>query len=860
MHKPPEPRSLLGKSDEDLIKAHLQAAESEVAKTSLGSTEAGCVILEADADRRARLVARAIELWIEDGFRDAGKVASVLLRGNQKDWTAARLAGAVAAASALNRSHEQFAAFNWFPHKPLISAVEKAAEREPLSPELRAALEKWKTAVSPRALTPGEERELGEAERITADDNANVPWSTVSNAWSAVERFTRIRTPLTEERKLIERISNLLSARGRAGAGEGKDVELHIDTTDAVGTVIAADCAKRGRAPARAWAALLNHARALTATTPSKKWSSEAARLVHTIDPNAFGLCVADWFNCVGKPAPNPRLTYAHALDPTLLNDCSVELLKGLSWCLVAAGRADLAPALGALAESCYKKIPNLGPRNIKVANAATAALAALAEPAAAAQLSRLRLRVRHPSARATVDKALTALSKNTGLTPETLAEMSIPAFGLDATGVRRESLGDYTAELRVADSRTLELRFTTAEGKVCGSVPAALKAGYSEEVKRLKREAKDASSMLAAQALRLERLLLDEPHWPLPIWRERYLDHPLVGTLARRLIWRLDDTLVIPHQGRLVNAGDCAVMPRQDATVTLWHPIRAQPAEILAWRQWLERHEVAQPFKQAHRELYLLTDAERQTRLYSNRFAGHILRQHQFAALCRQRGWDYQLHGDFDSGSTPTLDLPAHKVKAQFWVEPVANELSPQGIFLYLATDQVRLGRPLSEVAPIVFSEVMRDIDLFVGVASVAHDPAWYARPEPRRLRTYWENWSFGDLSETSLARKQVLESLLPKLRIAGQCSCKDKFLVVRGSLRTYKIHLGSANILMEPNDQYLCIVPDRPGRTPKPAANVFLPFEGDHTLSVILSKAFLLAEDAKIKDQTITRQITAR
>jgi hypothetical protein len=28
----------------------------------------------------------------------------------------------------------------------------------------------------------------------------------------------------------------------------------------------------------------------------------------------------------------------------------------------------------------------------------------------------------------------------------------------------------------------------------------------------------------------------------------------------------------------------------------------------------------------------------------------------------------------------------------------------------------------------------------------------------------------------------------------------------VVKGELRTYRIHLGSGNILMEPNDQYLC------------------------------------------------------
>ena len=57
-----------------------------------------------------------------------------------------------------------------------------------------------------------------------------------------------------------------------------------------------------------------------------------------------------------------------------------------------------------------------------------------------------------------------------------------------------------------------------------------------------------------------------------------------------------------------------------------------------------------------------------------------------------------------------------------------------------------------------------------------------------------------------------------------------------------------------MEPNDQYLCIVPKQ-GETSD--APVLLPFEGDRTLSVILSKAFLLADDANIKDQSIVSQI---
>jgi len=92
-----------------------------------------------------------------------------------------------------------------------------------------------------------------------------------------------------------------------------------------------------------------------------------------------------------------------------------------------------------------------------------------------------------------------------------------------------------------------------------------------------------------------------------------------------------------------------------------------------------------------------------------------------------------------------------------------------------------------------------------------------------------------------------------LLRLKISDQCTLTDKFLVVKGKIRTYKIHLGSANILMEPNDQYLCIVP---GYSNKPS-HIYLPFDGDRTLSVILSKAFLLADDTKITDPTILRQI---
>jgi hypothetical protein len=208
-------------------------------------------------------------------------------------------------------------------------------------------------------------------------------------------------------------------------------------------------------------------------------------------------------------------------------------------------------------------------------------------------------------------------------------------------------------------------------------------------------------------------------------------------------------------------------------------------------------------------------------------------------------------------------LELVQWGLCAEFWTEGVGGPTSEAGIYLYTSTDQVRFRQigqceplRLDAVPPLVFSEVMRDVDLFVGVCSVGNDPNWREGGPDGRYGAYWQSYAFGDLSTSGESRREVLERLLPRLVIADRCLLADRFLVVRGDYRTYKIHLGSGNILMEPNDQYLCIVPQRGG----PAAatrDLFLPFEGDGLLSIILSKAFLLASDVQITDPTILRQI---
>ncbi|MEO1479468.1 MAG: DUF4132 domain-containing protein [Bacteroidota bacterium] len=391
----------------------------------------------------------------------------------------------------------------------------------------------------------------------------------------------------------------------------------------------------------------------------------------------------------------------------------------------------------------------------------------------------------------------------------------------------------------------------------------AALKSRFDKQ----KAEMAALKKVLTAQRDRIDRLFAEDVTWPRADVERYYIHHGLVGVIGATLIWTLETAgstvAALWREGAWQDVTGAPVATDETTTVRLWHPVDAGVDAVMAWRARLTEIGLVQPMKQAHREVYLLTDAERRTDVYSNRMAAHMLQQHQMATLMAGRGWRYQLMGAFDDGVDDqfaykrfvTSPLSAEFLLHTNWDEGNRNDA---GIYLYVGTDQLRFvndGAPvrLETVPARLFSETMREADLFVGVASVGNDPAWYDQGPTPEARAYWQSYSFGTLDGFAETRKAVLEGLIPRLKIRDVARIEGRYLIVKGTLNTYKIHLGSSNILMEPGDRYLCIVP---GAVSK-AAQVALPFEGDNRLSVILSKALMLAADDKIDAPDIVRQL---
>ena len=628
------------------------------------------------------------------------------------------------------------------------------------------------------------------------------------------------------------------------------------------------------------WYPILGHAIKASGSKPSDKYLTAARTLIDGPGADVFKQQVMTWFDFVIK-LKEKTITHTNVhggreytyITTEFLQTQSMDLLKGLVWMCAHFHDARTITTVAALAERSFRKIPQQGPAAMAVGNACLFTLFRSKGLDGIGQLSRLKLRIKQSSTVALIDRYLAEAAADKGITVYEIEDQACDDHGLK-DGSRVWDFDGYTATLTVTGPGDSGLEWRKPDGTPQKSVPAAVKEGHAAKLKKLKDTVKQVDLGTTAQRDRLDRMFRSTRTMALPYFREHFVEHGLLGFVTKRIIWNFHDgdrhTAAILVEGTWTTISGEAFTPYDAMLVSLWHPATASVADVRTWREFMMAREIRQPLKQAYREVYLLTDAEVNTGTYSNRMAAHLLKQHQFNSLAKTRGWKYALQGAFDNGqdgSWASISLPDHGIGAQFWLNEVNADgaTNDTGIWSYMATDQVRFGRighddpmDLVDVPVVAFSEVMRDVDLFVGVASVGNDPEWQdsggALPG---YRDYWQSYSFGDLGEVAKTRKEILTGLLPRLKIAKVSSIQDKFLVVKGKIRTYKIHLGSTNILMEPNDQYLCIVPDRS----KPATqNLFLPFEGDSGLSVIISKAFLLAEDDKITDRTITSQINRK
>ncbi|HEY8937740.1 MAG TPA: DUF4132 domain-containing protein, partial [Cyclobacteriaceae bacterium] len=520
--------------------------------------------------------------------------------------------------------------------------------------------------------------------------------------------------------------------------------DLEVNKHDAWGTAAKAYLEQLNPEQRLSWRSLFKLSKqAAGKSEPSAKWLKEARPLIEAIGADEFSRVMIEWLSLLKTKLQEIHKSKDYRVD--FLRNENHDAIKGLIWCTGLINNNNLNIALDDYATWAYKKKPGVGAISVKTGTACMCAFAMLPIKDGVSRLSKFRSKIKNNSILKAVDKFIRIAAEKNGVAIDQIQELSVPDFNI-TSGYIHQPMGDYVASYAVEDGVLQWLK----GDKIQKSVPLEVKENFKNELKALKNTAKEIDSLISVIKDRLEHSYLDQRTWNFTSWSELFLDHPLTSIVARKLIWHFYDgdkkTQGIWNGHAIIDVLENEITWLSNTTsVQLWHPIGFSIDDILLWRNYLQQKSIVQPFKQAYREVYLLTDAEVRTESYSNRFAAHILRQHQFAALCRQRGWHYTLMGNWDSHNTPYITLRSWQMEAQFLVnaEWQGAETNATGIFNYITTDQVRFSRNgvallMIDVPALVFSEIMRDVDLFVGVTSLGNDPTWRDGGDAF-MNTYW-------------------------------------------------------------------------------------------------------------------------
>ncbi len=370
-------------------------------------------------------------------------------------------------------------------------------------------------------------------------------------------------------------------------------------------------------------------------------------------------------------------------------------------------------------------------------------------------------------------------------------------------------------------------------DGKSQKSIPAKIKK--DKRISALQKSKSYIKKQYSRTRVSLEKAMLNAEEFTI---EELIIisKHPVVNAMLVKLLFfnKTKNTFGFIKDDKLV---DCeGKFSEIDNSDVLLIAHSSHLYEGIVWdlyQKFAFENKLVQPFKQIFRELYILTPDEVESKTKSFRYQGHQIQPKKTVALLRSRGWTV----NHDEG----LQKVYHKKGFIASVYAMADWFSPadieaptlEHISFYSRKDYKSIS--LSAIDAVTYSEVMRDIDLVVSVAHVGGvDP---------------------EASYSTMQMRGVLARETARLFKADNVEVKERFILIKGKLADYNIHLGSG--VVSKNGLSISIIPIHSQHR----GRLFLPFIDDDPKSAeIISKMKLLSEDNKIKDPTILAQINRK
>uniref|UniRef100_UPI003F4BB10D BspA family leucine-rich repeat surface protein n=1 Tax=Brachyspira catarrhinii TaxID=2528966 RepID=UPI003F4BB10D len=193
----------------------------------------------------------------------------------------------------------------------------------------------------------------------------------------------------------------------------------------------------------------------------------------------------------------------------------------------------------------------------------------------------------------------LKEISKEKHLSLEDLELKFTSNFGFDLKGEKIIN-DDYKLILNSDYSVNV---FDIKNNKLLKAVPKDFKSSIKEEIKYIKKEIPDIIKKLS---LKLYKSLMYEKKYNYKLFKEIFIDNPLMNKFSSSLIWNLYDkdnlfltTFRYAGDGSYSNCDDEEIKINDDSFIGLASPIEMNEETINKWKKQLEDYELLQPINQ---------------------------------------------------------------------------------------------------------------------------------------------------------------------------------------------------------------------------------------------------------------------
>ena len=389
------------------------------------------------------------------------------------------------------------------------------------------------------------------------------------------------------------------------------------------------------------------------------------------------------------------------------------------------------------------------------------------------------------------------------------------------------KKLDDVDVYIKIDELGQSEIIYEKA-GKELKSLPTKLKKDkYIEDIKEVHKNLKE-------QYRRSRKMLEEAMEDGIEFYGyeiENLMTNPVIAPILKSLVFKMDKNLGYYEDKKLKSVNKKSVAVKDDSLLKIAHCFDLfESGDWASYQKDIFDRELKQPFKQVFRELYVKT-ADEKGRDKSLRYAGHQVQPTKTVALLKTRRWII----DGQEG----LEKVYYKKNIIAKIFALADWFSPADIEAPTLEEVQFFDRKtfkpilINDVPDLIFTEVMRDLDLVVSVAHIGDvDP---------------------EASHSTIEMRKAIIEFNCKLFKLKNVTFTENHALIKGERAEYSIHLGSGLVHQKAGSaiNVLPVHSQHRGR-------VFLPFiDDDPKTAEIMAKVLLFAQDDKIKDVFILEQI---